>query len=658
MNASQLLDKHIGLCTAHARGWLAPVLRAAHGHLLSPGHASTQGLPRAVVAQAVELLQARGGALADAFERELGRQLRADVPPSRTSAAASEGPPARAEWKLVDEDEAAEEVEVVRTIQLVEGGAEWELRDLQARTATLRGQTSVSARSNPLRPEVVARSLWAAAGELGLTGAARRALLRAASEALTPAMQRACRDAAGWLAQWGIEPAAWKVSSVASGRLPGPPPSGFDVTRAGALDALRAVAADGAGAAPGRNDAGRATESLLATLFERLLDDPRVAPPVLARIGRLQPTLLRAAQAEPALLDDPAHPAWRLINRVATQALGYDDVVDPRLQALLAQLDPWVAAVAAERQPNTARLAEALAALEAICLAHLRAEQKSLGGSIERLRRAEREAEAAAPYRACIEGELSTPAARANLSPLLREFFLGPWCEAVARAAARDGAGAVSVERLAALPRALVATLQPAPMPVLRAEVLRQLPALAATLQEGLGLTTLPLPRRQAVTDELLERHAELLKGAARPNPPGPSPEEIVRRLREEPVEPAGVDPRLAPPSVIDEGHLDTLPADLADAAPAAASLHWLEGAQPGLWCHLFAQESWRAARLIWVSEARAHWLFVSDPGVTHSLTMRAVDRLAREGLLAPLEARNLIERAIDGLLAARRPPA
>jgi hypothetical protein len=199
-------------------------------------------------------------------------------------------------------------------------------------------------------------------------------------------------------------------------------------------------------------------------------------------------------------------------------------------------------------------------------------------------------------------------------------------------------------------------SLQPMPTPALRAEVLKQLPSLTASLQEGLALTTLPPAQRQAVADELLARHTEMLKGAksAPAAAAAPSPEEIVRRLREETVEAGGVDPRLAPPSVIDERHLDTMPAEMADAAPAA-SLRWLDGALPGLWCHAFLRGVWRAVRLIWVSETRAHWLFVSDPGVTHSLTARAVERLARDGLLAPLEERNLLERAIDGWLAETR---
>ena len=368
MNAPNLLDKHIGLCIAHARGWLDPVLRAAHARLLTPNHPSVQGAPRPVVAAAVEFLQLRGSALADAFERELGRQLRDDVAPARHAAADE---PGLAEWTLVDEDAAAEEVEVVRTIQLVEGGAEWELRELQARTATLRGQSAVAARSNPLRPEVVARSLWAAAQSLGLDGAARRVLLRAASDPLTPAMQQACRDAIGWLTQWGVQPAAWKVTSVASGRLPAPPSSGFDVTRPGALDELRAAvsgtgplarggagsggsysAASGAshglshGAAAGGHAAARAasdqaTQALLAALFDRMLGDACLAAPVLARVGRLQPVVLRVAltgvdaEGSPVELEKTAL-SLTVMSQSSVEALAPDSLVARRVCELSA----------------------------------------------------------------------------------------------------------------------------------------------------------------------------------------------------------------------------------------------------------------------------------------------------------------------------------
>jgi hypothetical protein len=696
VNATQLLERHLARCTANAQGWIDPVLRAAAANLLKPGHPAIQGIQRGDVARAVELLQARCSAFSDAFESELGRQLQADVAPRRTiqSDAGLGG-----ELKLLDEEQAVEEVEVLRTIQLVEGGAEWELRELQALTATLRGQTAVGARSNPLRPEVVARSFWAAAASLGVDGPVRRVLLRAAGEPLTPAMQQACRDAIGWLTEWGVRPAAWKVSSVASGRLPGPPPSGFDLTRPGAFDELRSVASGanarsrvhptGSTASP---DAARLTQALLAALdklpqptrdaaslpwlrqrqrqwaeptrdtvqgdtiellaelFERMLGDERTSQAVLARISRLQPTLLRVALTDRSLLSDHAHPAWCLVNRIASHTLGYDSTADPRLVAFLERLDPWLDAVTVPLTPGNLHLQEAASALEGLCLAHLRQEQQSLGSSIERLRRAEREVAHAQSVREQVRADLAPPTASAALSPALRELFVGAWCDAVGRVAARDGESSAAVRRLAALPRDIAASLVPMPNRAMRAQLLKQLPALASTFQEGLALTVLGPERRQALADELLTRHSAALAPAGRAA--DPSPEDIVRSLRDEVRAPPDEAARYRPNTVIDESQLDTLPAALADTASAAVPPRWLEGAQAGLWCHLFIDGGWRAARLVWVGEARGHWLFSSDQSHAHLLTARAIARLALDGLLHPLQERNLLERAVDGWLA------
>jgi hypothetical protein len=184
----------------------------------------------------------------------------------------------------------------------------------------------------------------------------------------------------------------------------------------------------------------------------------------------------------------------------------------------------------------------------------------------------------------------------------------------------------------------------------MRAQLLKQLPALASTFQEGLALTVLGPERRQALADELLTRHSAALAPAGRAA--DPSPEDIVRSLRDEVRAPPDEAARYRPNTVIDESQLDTLPAALADTASAAVPPRWLEGAQAGLWCHLFIDGGWRAARLVWVGEARGHWLFSSDQSHAHLLTARAIARLALDGLLHPLQERNLLERAVDGWLA------
>ena len=62
---------------------------------------------------------------------------------------------------------------------------------------------------------------------------------------------------------------------------------------------------------------------------------------------------------------------------------------------------------------------------------------------------------------------------------------------------------------------------------------------------------------------------------------------------------------RYAPDTVIGDSPLNTMPADKVDAPVSALAPGWIDGAQPGLCCHLFIEGSWQAARLVWVSAAR-----------------------------------------------------
>ena len=84
---------------------------------------------------------------------------------------------------LVDEAQAEENIELLRTVQLVELAAEEELRELQARMATLRGETTIRKQSNLLRPELIVRAVWDASDLMQLNPLARKALMRASGGA-------------------------------------------------------------------------------------------------------------------------------------------------------------------------------------------------------------------------------------------------------------------------------------------------------------------------------------------------------------------------------------------------------------------------------------------------------------------------------------------
>ncbi|MES1161938.1 MAG: hypothetical protein ABUL50_02615, partial [Rhizobacter sp.] len=73
----------------------------------------------------------------------------------------------------------------------------------------------------------------------------------------------------------------------------------------------------------------------------------------------------------------------------------------------------------------------------------------------------------------------------------------------------------------------------------------------------------------------------------------------------------------------------------------------------------LFVQGRWSSVQLLWRSDQGLFYLFASDAaGRTHSVTRRALERLASASLMQPLEARTLVQRALDTVMREVGRPA
>lgn len=697
MNQPQpLLQRHLEESLAHAMQWLPLVLQETQQTLLAGNAPAVRHAGKGLVAEVVSALQR----LQPQLVRRTVEELRSRTGQSGGGAMAPKVPGALSldALQLVDENQAEQDIEVMRVVQLAELSAEWELRELQARTATLRGERDIRAEANPLRPGVVARAFWQAAGELSLAPDARLLLMRAAGEPLARALREAYAQSLKRLEGWGVQPAAYRAVQLPGRSMPpsaAPPNSGFDVTRPGALDELmggsrgrRDVAAgpqlsaeatarlnaalervlaqlpEGSGEsnvirghqaaleAAARSDSDRHVVSLLAQLFERILQDATLLPAVRHRLARLQKPVLSIALHDARLLDDHSQPSWRLMNRVASHVMGYTDPADPRLAPFLADLDQLFDPLATARAPDAAQHAEALAQLETIALKHLRLEQRAAGSSIEKLRAAERREEVQATYREQLTAQLAS--STATVDAPLRRFLTDTWSLVLAESSQRDGAAAPSTAQYVATVDDLLRSLQPPRTPDDRPRLVALLQPLVQRLKDGMALVRLPDTEREAVLRALMARHAELLKGDM-PRTRDLTPEEIVQRMREEDLDDVPSGSTVGGDSLLDVGALETVPAELMDEpspAPAARPDAWLDRVSPGTWCQLALQGGWTPLRLLWVSEARNHWLFSSAPGVMHSYTRRALERLAGERLALPMETRNLLERAVDALLA------
>jgi hypothetical protein len=721
MDVSPLLQRYLDSCLAEVPRWMSRVANEALQALHAPTTRSAlRELPVRPRDDAELALRHNHPLWARRVGELLASRWRAELEAVTPDAAATLSP--RPAWSadaltLVDEAEAEENIELLRAVQLVDHAAELELHDLQARTATLRGQDAVRKTSNLLRPDLLVRAVWDASEVLGLGAPARKALMRACGEPLAQALKQVAIDAGRRLSDWGVGQAAWKASSTPVARRVAPPNSGYDLTRPGALDSLRSRLStrhaniDGATrAAPldeadslqqldrnlvhvlarrplglngadrlmarlpfleaaGRNDDDREIMLLVAHLSGAVLDDALLPLSVRAALATLQAPLLRVALREPRVLEDHSHPIWQMMIRLASHTAGFQDDDDPRLCELLHDVGELFTRLQAAT-PAIAVHAQALAALDALLVDDLDTERREAAAPIAKLQAAARRAtlvealrrqvrlelhDATSPWR--IEG--STPAsagAAVVLDDTLQHFLTGPWAEALAHALINDGEQADTTRSLLTVVPELLASLVPVRSEDDRRRLVAAVPGLVQRLQQGMVRIATPPSQRDAVLAALMARHTELLRPTASAGAPALTPEEIVRQMREEELPNEHAPRAPAGDSMFDIATLDTVPAALMPEAPMPGARGWLQHLAVGTWCRLVARGDWTVARVLWVDEAREHWLLSdAELGLTHGLTRRAIERLAVGGLAAPLEERNLIERAVDALMAPPR---
>jgi hypothetical protein len=112
---------------------------------------------------------------------------------------------------------------------------------------------------------------------------------------------------------------------------------------------------------------------------------------------------------------------------------------------------------------------------------------------------------------------------------------------------------------------------------------------------------------------------------------------------------------------VIDLSSMETVPAEHMPTRPGAADDpgRQVEDMRVGDRHRIFLQGRWRRAQLLWRSDRSLFYLFAGEAADRpHSITRRALERLAAAGLVQPLEGKPLVQRAVDRLLRETTAPA
>ena len=596
------------------------------------------------------------------------------------------------ELTLVDEDQAEKEIEISRTVQLIDLTAEWELRELQAFSAALLGDPKLRPQANPFRPAIYAKGLSAAVRELALTPGERNMLLRISGRVLADLLRQQYAQACERLRQEGVSPLAFKAVTIPRR----PRVSNVDVTQTGSLQSLlerlpasmqmppqaqahgQAHTAQNA-AQPGpsaltfqsvpaaqpitriaRGEQPMPEEQVLALLgklFAQMHADEEVQPAVKAMIGQLQPAVMRVARQDPEILDSAQHPAWRLINQLASYASGYADMDHAELNNFLNFVDSRIQQLVPPPGPTAEQFQSTLNDVQQFVEQQGQAQLQATPSAVAQLQ----EADQKLALRPILLQQVAQQLEGNRIKSSIKDFLLDTWVDVLTHAVA-TGKDDDETQAMASTVDDLIHSLQ-RPRTLKERDALKaSLPGLVSRIQRGMASIALPQDKQDTILKELMGIHGHHLLAAPKtsvPVSPEPTAAELVQQMREEmAVDRANSHHEGHHSKAIDTnvGSLPTVPMAYGDEQPdhphGDTPAEWTLSLRKGMWCKVYLQGQWTTAHLLWVSDNRQFFMFTSDKaGGMHSMTRRALERLRTEGLATNLEDRSLMQRAVDSML-------
>ncbi|PZP28385.1 MAG: hypothetical protein DI603_19680 [Roseateles depolymerans] len=608
------------------------------------------------------------GSFESRLQHLLQTALRGEDPLARTQ-------PRTGSLSLVDESQAQQDVAIAQVTQASEDASRAELHQLSNFFAALRGTARARDRDNPLRPALFAHALQHALSISPVPASVQAELMRVAAQPMARTLHRLYLRAsealkAAQLSDMVASHGQDRGDALAHQRLAAARGVGARPTVHGTLDGLsRRVDAMNsrrqALADTTRPFVQPSGPDMLSRLYDQILADPRLLPPLKGLLARLQIAVVRLARSDNSLLRDADHPTWALLNRVAAYGMGFDRADDEELQAFLGFMDHEAQRLVEAPAPTAAQFEQVLASVDARIDQQARHHNAGDTDALAALERGQQRQQ----WTEVVREQIDQQIADAPLGPRMYRFLQTSWVDVIVDAMVRHGRDSREALDAVELVDAVLDSLI-TPRDMAARESLRlRLPVLIQRLHAGCDGIGLDVARRDAALNELMGQHARLLRGlpaldAAERRAPAPraeraqaapsSADAIVQRLMDERESQV---PSMWLMTDVNRGELPTVPVQLYsehDSPEARIALQlWMDGLRVGRWFHLCLQGDWQTLQIAWISDGRQYVFFVGRESQQRiSLTRRALEALLANGLITALDDDSLVQRAVDTLMS------
>jgi hypothetical protein len=388
------------------------------------------------------------------------------------------------------------------------------------------------------------------------------------------------------------------------------------------------------------------TIDLVSMLFDFIFEDRHIPAGAKAWLGRLQIPTLKVALLDRSFFSSKAHPARRLIDRLAECALGMDEA-NADASGCIAMIEGVVGRIVAEFDTDIALFESQLGRVEAFIEERKHAEAEIVERSARLVEEREREEIA----RAFAGDEV---ARRLEASPwvpaVVREMLEGPWVRALAAARLVEGEGSPAWQSLVKTLEDLVWSVEPKSHPDDRKRLVAILPGMLKSLVEGLHRGAMDDAARDAFLGALVDCHAAAVKSglrgmAALPEVPAPP-------RREEPA----IERAMVPAAGV---HVEEI--RLRVQRGIVRNVFTRTGIwtnlQRGTWVEFAGGSGVKRARLTWISPNKGVYLFTNplSAEAAVSISPEALAEQMRLGEARMLDDAPLVERAVGSMLATLR---
>ncbi len=407
------------------------------------------------------------------------------------------------------------------------------------------------------------------------------------------------------------------------------------------------------------------TIELVGMLFDHVMQDKQVPAEIKARLSRLQFPVLKAALMDAAFFASSAHPARKLIDRIAGTSAGWEPYGDDN-QKYLKEVERVVAQILKNFETD-------LSVFEKVYTEFDRFVSEIATEENDPVSRAKRALEAAEKHEILtINTTIQVRRAfeRVDLEPYIKEFLLGAWVKVLVAATVRGETQPGFAKAFRDVIHELVWSVQPKASTEDRNKLVKMIPGMVRILRDGLALINLSERERDQFFSQLMESHAMAVKPVDQASYIKSSLLTSELRAKIDGMQLSGIFPvttvpggiRVSTGLIMRAAQEHQADIQMPDPLTDIARLDPVEDArvqeeigrwQRGNWFKMWNGMDFVRVKLRWMSPLRTLFLFASEHDQkAHVLSSDMLKSYLARKYIEPLESIPLTKRAVDAVVA------